>query len=182
MAENHKEDLVNGSAPAPESRPEETKTGAISEEDHARLLKELAEAKDKYVRLLAEFDNARKRQEREKAEFVKYANEGLISEFLSILDDLERTMAAANAKHQDYDAFLKGTQMVMAHIYEMLKKNGVKPMETVGKKFDPHAHEILMQTSSPDHKEGTVIEEFQKGYSLGDRVIRTAKVNVAVNQ
>lgn len=160
----------------------ETNADESAQAEYLQLKKEAAEYKDKYLRLLAEFDNARKRYERERVEFVKYATEGIIGEFLSILDDLQRTVAAANAKHQDYDAFLKGTEMVMAHIYEMLKKNGVKPIEAIGKKFDPHCHEVLMQEPSPAHEDGTVLEELQKGYAMGDRVIRTAKVKVAVNQ
>ena len=137
------------------------------------------EYKDKYVRLFAEFDNFRKRMEREKQEFAKYANGEVLSQFLSILDDLERSVEAAKTKHEDYDAFLKGIEMVMAHVYEMLKKNQVKPIETKGKMFDPHFHEVLMQEETDKFKEGTVIDEFQKGYLLDGRVIRTSKVKVA---
>ena len=162
-----------------EIQPPEEKTVSVKESDYQKLLADLAEYKDKYLRLYAEFDNARKRMERERLEFVKYANEGLLSEFLNILDDLERSMEAAKARHEDYAAFVKGIEMVMAHIYEMLKRNHVKPLESVGKEFDPHAHEVLMLSETEGAEEGTVLEEFQKGYLLGDRVIRTAKVKVA---
>jgi molecular chaperone GrpE len=155
------------------------KTVTLKESEYKKLLQEISSYKDKYVRLAAEFDNARKRMEREKAEFVKYAHEGLIVEFLSILDDLERSVEAAKAQHEDYTAFLKGIELVMAHVYEMLRKSHVKPIEAVGKMFDPHCHEALMQVESEDAKEGAVLEEFQKGYLLGERVIRTAKVKVA---
>jgi len=151
----------------------------ISKADYENLVAEAAEYKDKYVRLFAEFENARKRTEREKLEFIKYANEGLLVQFLNILDDLERSVEAAKAQHQDYAAFLKGIELVMAHVYEMLKKNDVKPMESLGKKFDPHCHEPLMQVESNEHEDGAVVEEFQKGYYLGDRVVRVAKVKVA---
>ena len=144
-----------------------------------KLAEEAARYKDQYIRLYAEFENARKRMERERQEFIKYANEGLITEFLSILDNLERSVEAAQAKHEDYEAFLKGVEMIMAQIYEMLKRNSVKPIEAKGKMFDPHSHEILMQEESEAAEEGTVLEEFQKGYTLGDRVIRTSKVKVA---
>lgn len=147
--------------------------------EYEKLVREAAEYKDKYTRLFAEFENARKRMEREKMDFVKYANEGLLSEFLNILDDLERSVEAAKAKHEDYTAFLKGIEMVMAHVYEMLKKNNVKPIESIGKKFDPHCHEALMQEETQQAEDGMILEEFQKGYSLGDRVIRSAKVKVA---
>lgn len=139
---------------------------------------ELEEYKDKYYRLYAEFDNARKRMERDRTDFVKYANEGLITDFLSILDNLELSVTAAKAKHEDYEAFLKGIEMVLAHTHDLLKKNGVKPIEARGKRFDPNAHEILMQEDS-EAEENTVLEEFQKGYKLHDKVIRTTKVKLA---
>ncbi len=151
----------------------------IKEAEYKKLLAELSDTRDKYLRLLAEFENVRKRSEREKIEFVKYANEELLSQFLNVLDDLERSVEAAKANHQDYSAFLKGIEMVMAHIYEMLKKNNVKPIEAVGKKFDPHCHEALMQGETNEFEDDVVMEEFQKGYKYGDRVVRTAKVKVA---
>jgi len=151
----------------------------IKESEKTKLVKEAEEYKDKYVRLYAEFDNARKRMDREKQDFIKYANEELIVEFLGILDDLERSVVSAQTKHEDYDAFLKGIEMVMVHVNDLLKKNGVKRVETVGKTFDPHCHEVMMMENSEDHDENTIIEEFQKGYYLGERVVRTAKVKVA---
>ena len=161
-----------------DSTPEE-KVITLKESEHQKLLEEVAQYKDKYVRLFAEFDNARKRMDREKQEFIKYANEELIVEFLNILDDLERSVEAAKAKHEDYTAFLKGIEMVMAHVYELLKSHGVKPINAKGNKFDPHCHEVLMQEENAAVEDGAVLEEFQKGYYLGDRVVRTAKVKVA---
>lgn len=151
----------------------------LKDTEYQKLVEEAAKYKDQYIRLYAEFENARKRMERERQEFVKYANEGLLTEFLSILDNLERSVEAAQAKHEDYEAFLKGVQMIMAQIHEMLKKNDVKPIAAKGLMFDPHRHEVLMQEESDGHEEGIVLDEFQKGYTLGDRVIRTSKVKVA---
>ena len=151
----------------------------LKKEEHQKLLDEVSEHKDKYLRIYAEFENMRKRTEREKLEFVRYANQELIVEFLSILDDLERSVEAARANHEDYTAFLKGVEMVMAHVYDLLRKNDVKPIEAKGKMFDPHCHEALMQEETDDAEEGTVLDELQKGYMLGDKVIRTNKVKVA---
>ena len=151
----------------------------VKESEYQSLENEIAQYKDKHLRLYAEFENVRKRMERDKMEFAKYANVGLIAEFLEILDNLERTIAAAKAKHQDYDAFEKGVEMVMNQIYEMLKKNGVKPIEAKGKVFDPHCHEALLQEETDEVDEGIVLEEFQKGYSLQDRFVRTAKVKLS---
>lgn len=177
MNEENKELKDEQSAQQPLAEEQITMTSA----EYEKLVREASESKDKYVRLLAEFENARKRFDRDKVEFVKYANEGLIADFLNIMDDLDRTVIAANANHQDYKAFLKGVEMVMARIHDLLKKNNVKAIEAVGKKFDPHSHEILLQEPS-EKDEGTVLEELQKGYLLGDRVVRTAKVKVAVKK
>ena len=151
----------------------------IKVSEHAHLIEEAAKYKEQYIRLYAEFENARKRMDREKQEFIRYANEGLIVEFLDILDNLERSIESAKAKHEDYEAFVKGIELVMANIHDMLKKNNVKPMKVGGKMFDPHRHEVLMQEERQDLDDGTVIEEFQKGYCLGEKVVRTAKVKVA---
>lgn len=153
----------------------------VSVEDYEKALAELAEYKDRYVRLYAEFENARKRAERDRSEFAKYAGEKLIVEFLDILDDLERSVQAAEAHKDDAASFLKGVELVMARIYEMLKRHGVSPIDAKGKAFDPNAHEILMQEETSEHADGTVVEVFQKGYYLHDKVVRTAKVKVAVN-
>ncbi|MFH1360979.1 MAG: nucleotide exchange factor GrpE [Candidatus Omnitrophota bacterium] len=165
-----------------ETKPQKEKMVSVKESELEELKQEAGEYKDKFIRLYAEFENARKRMEREKFEFIKYANEGLVTEFLNILDDLERSVEAAKANHQDYTAFLKGIEMVMAHVYDMLKKNNVKPIEAKGKPFDPHLHEALMQEGTDQHPEGTIVEEFQKGYLLGDRVVRTSKVKVATTK
>jgi molecular chaperone GrpE len=174
-AHDHEEEVVV---------PEEVLSGdepmiCLKESEYKKLVKELAECKDKGLRPCAEFDNARKRMDREKLDFVKYANQELLADFLDILDDLERSIEAAKANHEDYDAFLKGIEMVMAHVYDLLRKNDVTPIEAKGKMFDPHCHEALMQEDRDDVEEGTVIDEFQKGYMLGDKVIRTNKVKVA---
>jgi molecular chaperone GrpE len=134
---------------------------------------------DRLLRLQAEFDNAKKRMQKQQQEFIKYANEEIILELLGILDDLERSVEAREANHQDPQAFLKGIEMILSHIYEMLKKHGVKPIEAKGKIFDPNQHEALMQAENDEYPENTVVEELQKGYLLEDRVIRTSKVKVS---
>lgn len=151
----------------------------ISEAEIDKLRREVADYKDRNIRLCAEFDNARKRMEKDKSEFVKYANEKVMSDFLEVLDNLERTVVVAQSKHQDYDAFLKGIEMVMAALNKMLQRNGLKPIEAKGKKFDPHCHEILTMEETDSVEEGIVLEELQKGYYLGERVLRTVKVKLA---
>jgi molecular chaperone GrpE len=151
----------------------------IKESEYKRLQEELDQYKDKYVRLYAEFDNARKRMEREKMEFVKFANEGVLADFLDVIDNLERSINVAKSKHEDYDAFLKGIDMIWKQVEEFLKKNNVEPIEAKGKKFDHNYHEVLMQEETDDVEEDTVLEEYQKGYTLNQKVLRTAKVKLS---
>jgi len=165
--------------PFEQSQPEQEKMIELKESELDRLKQEAAQYKDKYIRLYAEFENVRKRMEREKIEFFKYANEGLIAEFLNLLDDLERSVSAIQVSKEADQAFFKGIQMIMTRLYEMLKRNGVSLIEAKGKMFDPHFHEVLMQEETQEHEDGMVLEEFQKGYMFHDKVLRTVKVKVA---
>jgi molecular chaperone GrpE len=124
-----------------QDKKKEEKEVILSEAEYLKLKEE----SDKCLRMQADFENMRKRLEREKQDFLKFANEGIIVEFLNVLDDLERTVGLAQEHHQDLPAFLKGVEMILAHLYEMLKDYGVKPIEAEGKIFDPHFHEALMQ-------------------------------------
>ncbi|MFA5410912.1 MAG: nucleotide exchange factor GrpE [Candidatus Omnitrophota bacterium] len=160
----------------------EEKIISLKEPEYLKLKEEAAKAGEHWERILrlqADFENTRKRLEREKQDFIKFANEGIILELLNVLDDLERTVELAQEKHQDLAAFLKGVEMILAHLYEMLKEYGLKPIEAQGKIFDPHLHEALMQVEDKNAPEQSVVEELQKGYFLNDKVIRTAKVKVS---
>ncbi|MBU1090735.1 MAG: nucleotide exchange factor GrpE [Candidatus Omnitrophica bacterium] len=165
------------------SEPEkDDKLITLKESEYLKLKEEADKAQeyfDRILRLQADFDNIRKRMEKERQEFVKFANEGIVLELLNILDDLERAAELTQSEHQDLSAFLKGVEMILAHLYEMIKEQGVKPIESEGKIFDPHFHEALMQIEDKNLPEHTIVEELQKGYMLNDRVIRTAKVKVS---
>ena len=158
-----------------ETQPDD-KVIEIKESEFNKLKQETAESKDKYVRLFAEFDNARKRMEREKLEFVKYANEELIVDLLQIVDSLEQSLKSTGA---DKDSLMKGIELVVKQFQDILKKNGVTPIDTKGQMFDHNLHEVLMQEESDQFNDGAIIEEFQKGYTLEGKVIRTAKVKIA---
>lgn len=173
-----------GFAPASPTGGEEAlpETVVLEREEFERLRGEAeksAQYWDKFLRQQAEFENIRKRLEREKQEFQKFAHEDIIVDLLGVLDDLERSVEAAEAGQENFEAFLKGIEMILSHLYDLLKKKGVSPVEAKGKRFDPHAHEALMQTETSEHEDGEVLEELQRGYKLDDRVIRTAKVRVA---
>ena len=155
----------------------------VSEEEYQSLQNEIIEVKDKHLRLYAEFDNVRKRVERERQDFVKYSTENVIVDFLEIFDDLTRTVSAVEQeKKEGQSAFFKGLEMVMNRIQDFLKNNGVKPIKALGAQFDPNCHEIMMQEETDKHEDNTVIEVFQQGYCLYEKVVRTAKVKLAKNQ
>lgn len=179
--EKHNQKENNKNNKNQESLKEEM-TVTLKESEYLKLKEDsdkVKELSDKMLRIQADFDNTRKRLDREKQDFIKFANEGLIADLLNVLDDLERAVGLAEAKHEDLPAFLKGVEMILAHLYDMLKGYGVKPIEAEGKIFDPAFHEALMQVEDKDKPEHTVVEELQKGYLLKDRVIRTTKVKVS---
>jgi molecular chaperone GrpE len=164
-----------------ENKEAQGKTVSLTESEYLKLKEEAAKSKeywDRLLRLQADFENTRKRLDRDKQEFMRYANEGIVLELLNILDDLERTVELAQSKHEDLPTFLKGVEMVLAHLYEMLKEQGIKPIEAEGKIFDPNYHEALMQVENNDLPEHTIIEELQKGYTLNGKVVRTTKAKV----
>lgn len=133
---------------------------------------------DKLLRLQAEFDNTKKRLEKEKQEFVKFAEASLIFELIPIMEDFERALESANKKN-DIKSLKKGIEIIVKHLKNLLAKRGLKEIETVTKPFDPTLHEALMQEEDEEHPENTITEEYQKGYSLGDKVLRHAKVKIS---
>jgi molecular chaperone GrpE len=133
------------------------------------------EKDDRLLRLAADFENYKKRAARERQEYVQLANERLIAELLPILDDLER---ALNAAEQHQEAQLEeGVALVHRSLAGLLERHGLTSIETEGK-FDPHVHEALLSQPS-EAEEGSVIDVVQKGYKLGDRVVRPARVVIA---
>ncbi len=158
------------------------KTVIVKESEYEQLKADSQKGRenwDKLVRLQADFENARKRWDRDRSEFLRFANEDLLCDILTIVDELERSVELSQAKHEDHVAFLKGVSMILAHMHDLLKKNGVSCISAKGKCFDPNYHEALMQVEKDELPENTVVDEMQKGYILKDKVIRTAKVQVS---
>jgi molecular chaperone GrpE len=164
-------------ADEPQVQEEETPAQAeqSGEERLAALAAERDEAIDRWKRAAADFDNFRKRALREREEFATLANERLVKELLPILDDLERALVAAS-EHEEA-ALEDGVRLVHRALAGLLERNGVSEIETEGA-FDPHVHEALLAQPS-EAEEGSVIDVVQKGYRLGDRVVRPARVVVA---
>jgi molecular chaperone GrpE len=160
------------------TNPEEQDVEAQAEEegpDIGALQAERDELFDRLQRLAAEFDNFRKRSAREAAATIERANERLVKELLPVLDDLGRALEAA-AEHEEAK-LEEGVRLVHRSLADLLEKEGLAEIETDGN-FDPHVHEALLSQPS-DAEEGTVIEVVQKGYKLGDKVLRPARVVVA---
>jgi len=145
------------------------------EDQLAALEAERDEAIDRWKRAAADFDNFRKRAARERDEYVTLANERLVKELLPILDDLERALAAVG-EHEEATVE-EGVRLVHRSLASLLQRNGVEEISTDGQ-FDPHVHEALLSQPS-EAEEGSVIDVVQKGYKLGDRVVRPARVVIA---
>ncbi len=137
-----------------------------------------AEALEKMLRIQADFENSRKRLERDKTDFIKYANDQIISQLIPFVDDFKRAIVAAD-QTKDFDLLHKGVEMILKHLLDLLKEKGITEIESVGKIFDPAFHEAMLQVETDEHPENTIVEEFQKGYLLNNRVLRAAKVKVA---
>ncbi len=132
-------------------------------------IKELTE---NLQRLQADFENFQKRTEKQCQEFSKFANQELIKDILPILDNFE--LALKNT--EDKDKLVKGVEMIFSQLHDILEKQGLKPIQTENKTFDPNIHEALM--SAPAEQDKIILEEFQKGYILNEKVIRHSKVKV----
>jgi molecular chaperone GrpE len=137
---------------------------------------EVAALEDRLLRLAADFDNYKKRVAREREEYVALANARLLTELLPVIDDLERALAAAE-QHEEAQ-LEEGVSLVHRSLAALLERHGVTAIETEGK-FDPHVHEALLAQPSEETESGAVLSVVQKGYKLGDRVVRPARVIVS---
>lgn len=145
-----------------------------------KLLDELKEYKDKYFRALAEIENTRKRLQKEKLESQSFAVQNAILEFLQPLDHFENALKASNQASSEVQNWVKGFEMILAQLKAVLDSHDVSSFETVGKAFDPNFHEAIETEEREDVAEGTILQEFLRGYKMGNRVIRPSRVKVAI--
>jgi molecular chaperone GrpE len=139
------------------------------------LRREKEALQDRLLRTAAEFDNYRKRVDRERRDLADYTAADVVSEMLPIVDNLERALAAA----PEADPLRKGVELIHKQMLDLLRKRGVKAIEALGADFDPNFHQAVIHEPTSEHREGEVIEELQRGYLLGDRLLRPAMVKVA---
>lgn len=137
---------------------------------------ETAQLRDRYLRLLADFENFRRRGEREKADFYKYALAGMLKDLLPVLDNFDRSLEHA----EEGDDFHRGVLLIYKQLFDLLQKNGLKPIEESNVPFDPNIHEAVVREEDPSVPSHTVTAVLQKGYFLHDRLLRPAMVKVAV--
>ncbi|GHH97055.1 protein GrpE [Neobacillus kokaensis] len=142
-----------------------------------QLKSKLEEADNRYLRLQADFDNFRRRTRLDQEANEKYRAQNIVTDLLSVLDNFERALQI-EADNEQTKSLLQGMDMVYRGLLEALKKEGVEPIDAVGKEFDPHQHHAVMQGEDENFGPNTVIAEFQKGYILKDRVIRPSMVKV----
>lgn len=136
---------------------------------------ELAAEKDKYLRLCAEYDNFRKRTQKEKESIYGDVKAETLKQFLPVFDNLERALAASTAD----EAYRRGVEMIMTQFTTTMEKLGVKEIEALGKSFDPAFHNAVMHVEDEEKGENEIVEVFQKGFIMGEKVIRFAMVKVA---
>jgi molecular chaperone GrpE len=153
----------------------------LAGKEYEELLKqkEIAEERlDILARLQAEVENTKKRLQKEKEEFVKFANDELISKLLPVLDNFKR--AIENGSNTDKkDNITEGIKLIYRQFEEVLKEFGLTPIKAVGEKFNPHYHEAVTHEQTEKFEDGVIIEEFQKGYLLNGRLLRPSVVKVA---
>jgi molecular chaperone GrpE len=141
------------------------------------LKSKLEEADNRYIRLQADFDNFRRRTRLDTAANEKYRAQKLITDLLPAIDNFERALKM-EADNDQTRVLLQGMEMVYRNLVEALKNEGVEPIEAAGKEFDPHLHQAVMQVEDANFGPNIIVEEFQKGYMLKDRVIRPSMVKV----
>lgn len=154
--------------------PEEQKAEETSEASAAEA--KAAQLKDQLLRTMAEFDNYRKRTTKEKEQIFNRGVSYVVESILPVIDNFERALAAA--KDRD-DNFVKGVEMTHSQMLSALKNLGVEQMDVLGKPFDPHFHDAMQHIDDEQYGENEIVEVFQKGYMLGDQVIRPSLVKVA---
>ena len=141
---------------------------------------ESKETYDRFLRISAEFENYKKRSAREMDEFRKFANESLIKELLSVVDNLERAINSSSDAKQANPGLVEGVNMTLKEILKIFEKFNVKPVESLKKHFDPSFHQAVMTEETDDYPEHIVINELQKGYMMHDRLLRPAMVVVSM--
>ena len=188
--EINSEDMQQGNNPFEQKEEEtpgtceETETAQESEaqEDECEKLRaELNDLNNKYLRMAADFDNYRKRQMQERESLLKYGAADTMTKLLAVLDTFERARESLKDV-EDVNSVKESYEVAFKQLIDTLKKAGLETIDALGAEFDPNLHEAIAQTPTNEHPDNTIISQMQTGYKLGDRVLRPALVNVALNE
>lgn len=178
MADDHSFDPAEAPAATdPSEAPDALETSESPET--TALKRERDEIYDRLLRKTAEFDNYRKRIERERRERADQAVVDLLEELLLVVDDFDRALTVEAGDSASAGAYRAGVELIHAKLHDLLRKQGVRPIEALGADFDPSVHQAVTHEVSPEHREGEIIGELRRGYMLGARLLRPAMVKVA---
>ncbi|HJQ22700.1 MAG TPA: nucleotide exchange factor GrpE [Blastocatellia bacterium] len=172
---------VSGDDPPAGDPPDETadsRTAALQAQID-QLTQERSTLLDQLLRRQAEFENYRRRVDRERAETYARSRAEVVLELLPVIDNFERALASLEHSGNDAKSLQEGIELIHRQLNDALAKFGLEPVEAVGQTFDPTIHEAVSAEPSEEHEENTVIAEFQRGYKLGEKLLRPAKVKVA---
>ena len=165
---------------------QENESTTLSRADYEAILKKISEyeaLQERMLRTAADYENAKKRIAKEREEFAQYALEGFLFDVLMVLDNFERALIhKTESQTVSEKSIWSGVELIHKQLSELLKSRGLKRMETVGKVFDPHFHDAVVQVESQEKPEGTIAEEILAGYFLHEKVLRPAKVKVFTKQ
>lgn len=178
VVKEEKNETVNESESDAEQAKDEEKKEEKNTKNENKLQEEYDKLNQQYIRLAADFDNYRKRQEQERENLIHYGTESALKIMLEVLDNFERGQKALEGI-EDCDKVKESFNLVHKQVVESLAKLGLEEIKAVGEEFDPNFHEAVMQTPTSEHPEHTVINELQKGYKVGEKVLRPTLVNVA---
>lgn len=173
--ENKNTNIIDG---LDECSPEIEAGGSSIQDELAVKSEECKALNDKYIRLAAEFDNYKRLSQRDQRDQIRFGNEQLLKELLPVVDNMERAINAARTNGGDA-ALIQGVELTLKQLSGALAKFGVQAIETAGQEFDPSAHQAVSYGPSDNVPANKVLDEFQKGYRLHDRILRAAMVSVS---
>lgn len=169
----------NGECKPEEQQPEQAATFNIKDLELEQTKREAGEYKDKYLRLLAEIDNTKKRLFKDQQDMVQTAVENVIIDFLSPIDHMENALSFSQQMSDEVKQWALGFKMILTQFKDALSNNGVTAINAEKAPFDPHLHEAIEMVATNDYPPGTIVEECVKGYKMGERIVRPARVKVA---
>lgn len=180
MTEDHAQEKTNTNTieNLEEVSPEATTSSSAVQDELTAKVEECTALNEKYLRLAAEFENYKRLSQRDQRDQIRFGNEQLLKELLPVVDNLERAIKAAHTNGSD-SALVQGVELTLKQLSGSLAKFGVQAIESTGQEFDPHTHQAVSYGPSTEVPANRVLEEFQKGYRLHDRVLRAAMVSVS---